>query len=299
MQFFIVLFSPAVFGTAFYNGMKNAHKYSPAWDWGDSKAILLNDSGSVYINGSAIVVFFYLLFYVAWSYMAYKAPGGRIREEICVCAVIVGVLAVIPVYYTLLASAFVDFGPVHYIILFGLLGPIFIASAQSSVSAMLYVCYLPWFLLMAVFFLVFIPSYSFVRLWDTTWGNRFTERDENIDQKRETDMITYTLRFACTVIVLNIFLTGIFSLYLSPTAQLVFMLIIFLPSTLQIFGSILFLFIIVPSRACLSNRTMDEEAVVAENQLNNKRLDEEEAAKKSTQQSKSVSAKFELNLFAR
>jgi hypothetical protein len=81
--------------------------------------------------------------------------------------VFIGFLAIAPIYYALIVSALVAIDAVHWIVICSVLGPVFIAISQSVTSAVLYMLYLPWFLSMAVFFLVYVPSYSFARLWDT------------------------------------------------------------------------------------------------------------------------------------
>ena len=201
----------------------------------------------------------------------------------------------IPIYYSIIASAFVTFELVHYIVVAVMLGPILIAVAQSNISAFLYACYIPWFLLMAVFFLVYVPTYSFVRLWDTTWGNRFTERDDNIDQKRESDMKKYTLMFACSIVVFNIIMTVILGTYLTRTASLYFMSILFLPGMIQMVGCVLFLFVMVPARACLIDRDVDQKTFIAENKKSNKILEKEEAARRKIVLSKHVIFIYILN----
>lgn len=129
------------------------------------------------------------------------------------------------------------------------LGPVAIAISQSATSAMLYLLYLPWFLSLAVFFLVYIPSYSFARLWDTTWGNRDTSRDDSIDMQRERLMKRNVGIFVVCLVLFNIGLTLALCIILTVTAQLIFMVILFLPTIIQIFGSVFFLLVVVPLRS--------------------------------------------------
>jgi hypothetical protein len=50
----------------------------------------------------------------------------------------------------------------------GSLLPVVIAVAESFESAYLYLLYWPWIMVLIIFFLVFVPGYSFARLWDMT-----------------------------------------------------------------------------------------------------------------------------------
>jgi hypothetical protein len=129
------------------------------------------------------------------------------------------------------------------------LGPVAIAVSQSATSAMLYLLYLPWFLSLAVFFLVYIPSYSFARLWDTTWGNRDTSRDDSIDVLREKLMKRNVGLFVIGLVCFNIALTLGLCIVLTVKAQLIFMVILFSPTIIQILGSVFFLLIVVPLRS--------------------------------------------------
>lgn len=164
-----------------------------------------------------------------------------------------GFLAIFPVYFALIASAMKAIGTVHWIVMASVLGPVAIAISQSATSALLYLCYLPWFLSLAVFFLVYIPAYSFARLWDTTWGNRDTSRDDSIDMKREKTMKDNVLLFVIGLVLFNIVFTLALCIILTVKAQLIFMVILFLPTIIQILGSVFFLLIVVPLRA-LNNR---------------------------------------------
>ena len=80
------------------------------------------------------------------------------------------------------------FGYVHLIVILSMLLPIGVAMFESLTCALLYILYFPWFICLIVFFLVFVPSYSFARFYDTTWGNRATGRDHEINEGREKVM---------------------------------------------------------------------------------------------------------------
>lgn len=163
--------------------------------------------------------------------------------------VFLGFFAIFPVYFALIDSAIAQVSEVHWIVMASVLGPVAIAISQSATSALLYLLYLPWFLSLAVFFLVYIPSYSFARLWDTTWGNRDTSRDDSIDGLREKLMKRNVGLFVIALVCFNIILTLGLCILLTVQAQLIFMVILFLPTIIQILGSVFFLLIVVPLRA--------------------------------------------------
>jgi hypothetical protein len=90
--------------------------------------------------------------------------------------------------------------------------------------------------------------FNFIRrLWDTTWGNRDTGRDESISKAREATMKTGVMKFNILIIIVNIILTGLFCMVLtSPTIRLVFIILLFTPTLIQIFGSVFYLLLIRP-----------------------------------------------------
>jgi hypothetical protein len=155
-------------------------------------------------------------------------------------------MAITPVYIALIASGINQFATVHWLVVASVLGPICIAISQSVTSAVLYTLYLPWFLSLSVFFLVYIPSYSFARLWDTTWGNRDTSRDDSIDLIREKTMKNNVFYFNIGLVAFNCLLTLALAVLLSLRAQLIFMIILFMPTIIQIAGSFFFLLIVSP-----------------------------------------------------
>lgn len=242
LQFIFVLISPSVFGVALFNGLKSS------FDFGGPDAEF---------NAALSGTEFYLFVYVCWTINAYLVPGGKVPEWQCVLIVLCGFLAIFPVYYALIQSALDQIVTVHWIVMASMLGPVAIAISQSATSALLYLCYLPWFLSLAVFFLVYVPAYSFARLWDTTWGNRDTSRDDSIDVLREKTMKFNVMLFVIGLVLFNIALTLTLCVVLTVEAQLIFMVILFLPTSIQILGSVFFLLIVVPLRALNNRETPD------------------------------------------
>jgi hypothetical protein len=164
-------------------------------------------------------------------------------------------MAVLPPYAAIIGTMVNELSPVHYIVLFALLGPVIVAMFQSVTSGVLYVLYLPWFLFLGVFFLVYIPSYSYARFYDTTWGNRAGGADEAITKQREDIMRHNVIKFNIGLIIMNWCLTLLFSVWLnSSTVALVFLLILFSPTIIQIAGAVAYLLFVAPINAILNKR---------------------------------------------
>ncbi|RYH30582.1 hypothetical protein EON65_04690 [archaeon] len=114
-------------------------------------------------------VAFYLFLYGSWSLQSYFADRGKMPELQCRFIAIMGFFFMFPVYFAVWATIFTKgVDVIDGLVICSLLLPVVIALAQSATSAFLYVAYLPWFLVLIIFFLVFIPAYSFARLFDTT-----------------------------------------------------------------------------------------------------------------------------------
>lgn len=245
MQLVLVLISPAVFGSALYIGLLDSAKRWPA-GFGWAKHHLLGE-----IRVAEVWAAFYLFLYATWSIQSYYAPRGRMPEWQCRSIAIMGFLFIFPVYFAVWASIFTDgVDVIDGLVICSLLLPVFIALAQSATSAFLYVLYLPWFLFLIIFFLVFVPSYSFARLWDTTWGNRSTGKDSAINEKVEQTMKSRNLIFTISMVCMNIFLVWAFVeiFTFGYTTVLAFMFIVFCPMIVQLLCSIIFLFVVIPLR---------------------------------------------------
>jgi hypothetical protein len=166
---------------------------------------------------------------------------------VCIFIVACGVITVLPIYGAVISSMVGGLSIAHYIGLFTFTGPILVALFQSITCGVLYMLYLPWFLFLAVFFLVYIPSYSYARFFDTTWGNRDTGVDESITKLREDMMRRNVFKFNAALILVNWVLALIFSVYLSSNnLNLIFMLIILSLTLIQILGSVFYLLIVMP-----------------------------------------------------
>jgi hypothetical protein len=245
MQLVLVLVAPAVFGSASYIGLvEMADKWPLAFGW--AKYHLYGP-----IRAAEIWIAAYFAVYIIWSFRSFYAPRGRMPEVVCRSIAILGFFVVLPVYMSVWWTIATQGLDVINVLVVGSLGlPVVIALAQSVTSAGLYLFYLPWFMFLIVFFLVYIPSYSFARLWDTTWGNRATGNDSAITDRMVDIMKTRNFYFICFLTTMNCLCAwafiGIFELGYS--AVLGFMLIVFFPMIIQLIFSFVFLFLAVPMR---------------------------------------------------
>jgi hypothetical protein len=245
MQLVLVLFAPAVFGSASYIGVvEMSRKWKPVFGWATETLY-----GPVRYAELWIVIYF--IVYILWTFRSFHAPKGRMPEALCRNLAFFGFFLVLPVYLSVwwtVAEQGIDV--INVLVIGSLALPIVIALAQSVTSAGLYLFYLPWFMFLIVFFLVYIPSYSFARLWDTTWGNRATGNDSAITDNMVDIMKTRNYVFICILVVLNCLAAyafiGIFELGYS--AVLGFMLVVFFPMIVQLVFSFVFLFVAVPLR---------------------------------------------------
>lgn len=245
VQLVLVLCAPAVFGSASYIGLvEMAKKWPLAFGW--AKYHLWGP-----IRAAEIWIIAYFLVYIVWTFRSFCAPRGRMPEVVCRTIAILGFFIILPVYMSVWWTIATQGLDVINVLVVGSLGlPIVIALAQSVTSAGLYLFYLPWFMFLIVFFLVYIPSYSFARLWDTTWGNRATGNDSAITDRMVDIMKMRNFIFICFLTVANCLCAwafiGIFQLGYS--AVLGFMLIVFFPMIIQLIFSFVFLFVAVPLR---------------------------------------------------
>jgi len=122
--------------------------------------------------------------------------------------------------------------------------------AESFTCAALYLCFLPWFVFCGLFFLVFIPAYSFARLWDTTWGNRATGKDSAINDKTEDFMKRQNMFFSIFLVIMNgVLLWAFAKLFgVGVNAMISFLFVVFSPIFVQMFCSFLYMFILLPIR---------------------------------------------------
>lgn len=182
-------------------------------------------------------------------------------EWLCTCMVLIGFVFVFPVYLGLWSSIAKSVGgSLSYIdmaVVLTMLLPILLALFQSFMCAGLYLAYMPWFLFMIVFFIVYTPHYSFSRLFDTTWGNRATGRDQAINQEREATMKNGTALFMFTVAAVNIAMSYLLAPHLQGTSNVLgYMAVIFFPTIVQLLGAVFFLLFVMPLRPFFRKRDL-------------------------------------------
>jgi hypothetical protein len=208
--------------------------------------------------------------YVVWIVLSYNAERGKMPEFLCIVYALAGFLIALPVYVAIGTNIFLyGFDPIStiaFVAVFFL--PIAISFLTQFKSGLLFLCYLPWYVVFLVFFLIFVPGYSFARLWDTTWGNRATGNDNAISDTIEYQMRTYTIIINIILVVVNIGLTvaliRIFSLGYGAT--LACMVFLFIPLFIQYAAAICFFVLVVPFRA-LYPRPLAPEPVYKDDHL--------------------------------
>jgi cellulose synthase/poly-beta-1,6-N-acetylglucosamine synthase-like glycosyltransferase len=245
-QMFFVLITPAVFGVAGYLGMDICSELFP-YLFGLFRTEIYGP-----IRGVEVWTGLFLAILAGWVYLSFNAPKGKIPEWLCQTLIVYGFLYTIPIYLSVwYYIIFKDFGGlVGAIVMSSIALPFIITAAESIVSAVLYLTFLPWFIFASMFFLVFIPHYSLARLWDTTWGNRPTGSDSAISNNMESFMKSRNVYFSIFLVALNIVLTYALAKLLAfgEKAVIVFLLVSFLPMFLQIIFSFLYMFILLPFR---------------------------------------------------
>lgn len=246
-QMFLVLFSPAVLGATSVVGLIFSAEYTPIlWGWAAHQGVQYG-----------LVGLFFLL-YGLWITRSYFAPRGKMSEWVCMALAIYGGFVMIPVYYSISYTIVTaDFSIITFLVVASLFLPVVVAFGQSVTSAFLYMFYLPYFMYLLVFFLVFIPGYSFARMYDTTWGNRDTGADSVITSQIEDTMKRWTIMLSSFLYVMNIgACLGFIQLFRQGlSVRLAFMFIIFTPMIVQLLGGFIFLYIVMPLRLLFPNRT--------------------------------------------
>ena len=245
-QMSLVLFSPAVLGATSVVGLIFSAEYTPIlWGWAAHQGVQYG-----------LVALFFLL-YGLWITRSYFAPRGKMSEWVCMALAIYGGFVMIPVYYSISYTIVTaEFSIITFLVVASLFLPVVVAFGQSVTSAFLYMFYLPYFMYLLVFFLVFIPGYSFARMYDTTWGNRDTGADSVITSQIEDTMKRWTIMLSSFLYVMNIgACLGFIQLFRQGlSVRLAFMFIIFTPMIVQLLGGFIFLYIVMPLRLLFPNR---------------------------------------------
>jgi hypothetical protein len=169
-QMFLVTLSPGIFAALSFLSIKNLGQNHASFHWMVYQFV-------PHVNFVALWAVSYILLHGWWTINAYRADRGKISESVCWSVAGCTFVYMVPIYSVIWLSEFTgDRGvtPVGGLILATMFLPGLLAGMEDLQSLLLYMLYLPWFLVFSLFFLVYFPSYSFARLYDTTWGNRET-----------------------------------------------------------------------------------------------------------------------------
>ena len=251
LQFMFCFISPAIVGMSFYNAVEVLfNDVSPS-----STDIFMGASltNNLYINHAGVATLMYLIVYVSWVIHAYY----RHPSEMYAFYMFLFGLTVTTIVVLALLSA-PEFAIIHYLAIFLCLGPLLLAATQTMESAFYYAVYFPYFLAFAGFYLIFLPGYSFARLWDTTWGNRLTGADASLSAMKTILMKRYVMYFNIFLVLGNIALTlaGMFYFQTETTKRCI-MVILFFPTGIQFCGSMFYIFIATPLKFLFEERTSD------------------------------------------
>ena len=255
VQMLLVMVAPAVFAAASSIGLFYCAEYAPElFSW-------TNHTFNLNFTTKDIWLIVFVMVYVLWTFMSYFAHGGKMNEQLCWVMAFLGFIFVLPIYTSLILSiSTTGFDLIHGVVVASILAPILVATLESITCAVLYVCYLPWFLVLLVFFLVYMPQYSFARAFDTTWGNRQTGEDAELKEAQLLTMKNWTFYFMLCLMALNITLSFVVGTYLRGSVNvLTYMFILFIPTIISLLGAVIFFVFVVPFRPCFAARELGRE----------------------------------------
>lgn len=246
-QAMLVLVAPAIFASTSTLALGKCASYYPTlFQW----AITEVSFGYV---GADIWVMAFFVIYVVWTVMSYYAPRGVMPESLCISYAIAGFFITLPIYIAIWTNVFLSgFTSISGIAIFGVfILPVMISFLHSIKASVLFICYLPWYVAFLGFFLVFLPGYSFARLWDTTWGNRSTGIDHSLNASSEFQMKNYTVAINIGLVLINIVMTvALVNIFLiGNTAQLCTLIVLFIPLLIQLVAAAFFFLVVIPLRS--------------------------------------------------
>lgn len=248
VQLIMVVICPSIYALAGYLGTTQCAKIYP-----DTLGWLETPLLTSYIRPIECWVAFFYLVLAVWIIISYNAPRGKIPEWLCQLLIIYGFIYTIPVHFVIWYSIFV-FGPgiVGSVVIVNVALPFVIALAESRESAFQYIAFMPNFIVTGVFFLVYLPQYSFARLWDTTWGNRATPKDSAINDSIEDFMKRQNVLVCIATFIINIFLfyafLQIFGQGVNAIIGILFVMLA--PTFAQMLISSVYIFLILPIQKC-------------------------------------------------
>ena len=240
LQFMFCFISPAIVGMTFYSAVEMLFDdMSPS-----SRDIFAGASftNTYYINHAGVVTLLYLVVYVSWVVHAYYRHP---TEMYAFYMFLFGIAVTTTIVVALLSAPEIAY--IHYLAAFLCLGPLLLAATQTFESALYYAFYFPWFLAFSGFYLIFLPGYSFARLWDTTWGNRLTGADASLSAMKTVLLKRYVKYFNIVLVLGNVLLTLVGMFYFqTQQIQMAVVLILFCPTGVQFCGSLFYIFVATP-----------------------------------------------------
>ena len=245
IQFMFCFIAPALIGVTFYNAV------GVLLSWSSEVFMGMRYSDSIYLDNAGAATGVYLLVYATWCYHSYFQHPTELYAFVMF---LVGFMVQITILIALFSAASVEL--IHYLAICIVTAPLFLAATQTFESALLYLFYFPYFILFAGFYLIFLPAYSFARLWDTTWGNRLTGADASLSNLKTILLKKGVLLFNIFLVTFNVFLTVLCCMHLkSETIKLATVFIIFCPTFIQFIGSVFYIFLATPLRRVFGERS--------------------------------------------
>ena len=241
---------PAIFGACCYKSLELlSFQYPHYFSWAATS--LTNPEAALDVRVVDFLAGVYCFIWGGWTIFSFYVRNGRMPEPLCQLLAVLCCICMVPVYISLCLTAMDQgFTIINILVLVNLLIPFAISFFDSMKSAWLSLCYLPWLLALNMFFIVFVPSYSFARLYDTSWGNRSTGKDSLLNDQMERYLKKKNFQFVLLLVVGNIFLLWAFIQIFSLGYQAIvaFLFVAFFPLFIQLAASALFLLIVKPLR---------------------------------------------------
>ena len=257
LQFMFCFFAPALLGVTFYNAL------SVLLSWSSEVFMGARYSDSIYLDNAGAATGVYLVVYATWCFHSYFQHP---TELYAFSMFLVGGLVLLTILLALFSASSIHL--IHILAICIVSAPLFLAATQTIESALLYLFYFPYFILFAGFYLIFLPAYSFARLWDTTWGNRLTGADASLSNLKTVLLKRGVLVFNIFLVLFNVLLTVVCCVRLkSETIKLATVFVIFCPTFIQFIGSVFYIFLATPLRRVFGERSKFAETRTVESFL--------------------------------
>lgn len=233
-QSFLQILSPSFFSIALYESIIYTTKKYPVL------LTYLNRISVLNLDSSIIATSLYFLFYIVCLSVSFSLGKKTkwilcyecIMESVYVVFSLVNMSVSVFILYNILTTA--QGGIVFYILLGVWLVPFILSLFVSVSSSFYYLLYTIPFLSQISQYVSFIPTYSFARLHDLSWGNR--DSTAIIDNKTYINFMCITLQLNFLSIILN---GGIITLYVYLYLKLGHQYYIYIPLFCILFLSLI------------------------------------------------------------